>query len=211
MKTTYMQFSFLTLLLILFLPSCSIEKRIYNNGYYIDWHTSVKSAKNQELTAQDLATENYNNEVDQQITEMNSSADGSLKDVSEELEKIVETPEKNSASTDYSGFTLKQIMQMPGSVIKSEIKNEFHKLKTLDVKAPVAPKKMSAIIKIAIILTGLAVISLIIAFWSWYFYLIKGIVAGGAPGVSTYKIFLVSGLISLALGLTLFILYWITH
>lgn len=197
--------------MIITFSSCSVEKRMFNKGYYIDWHSSAKSTNNQASKSQDLATENSTKEVDRDVTEhIETNAPKTIVSAESEIEKVAEIAETDQVSTEFKGYSFSQIMKMPKSAVKTEIKNEFRKLKTLDLKAPApAPRKMSTIIKLAIIITGLAMISLIIAFWSWYFYLLSGIT--GTAGVPVYRIFLLTGLISLALGLTLFILYWLTH
>jgi len=66
----------LTLLFIistLLISSCSIQKRVYNNGYHITWNTMHKSMNNcsQELLTEDKAeSKNPENEIDQVPTKL---------------------------------------------------------------------------------------------------------------------------------------------
>ena len=47
MKSHSQIFSFFIFILLIILPSCTVEKRIYNNGYKIDWRFSNNSISNQ--------------------------------------------------------------------------------------------------------------------------------------------------------------------
>lgn len=47
MKSHSQIYYFLIFILLIILPSCTVEKRIYNNGYKIDWRFSNNSISNQ--------------------------------------------------------------------------------------------------------------------------------------------------------------------
>lgn len=58
---------------ILLISSCSIQKRVYNNGYYIIWNSKHKSLNNssKELLTEDKAeTKNSENEIEQVPTKL---------------------------------------------------------------------------------------------------------------------------------------------
>ena len=211
MKTNRIQFYFLTLLLMTLFSSCSIQKRTFNQGYYFNWHFSSKTklaekqtSENESVVKESLASEKEFIKESSDLNEENF-AENNLKN---ETDRHLDDQESVVAATERKHSSFSQIMDLPRSVIKSEIKSELRKLRDTQFMAPPA-RKMSIVLKLAIIFSGLAIISLIIAFWSWYFYVIGGLV--GTASVPTFRIFLIAGLISLALGLFLFILHWLTN
>ena len=211
MKTNRIQFYFLTLLLMTLFSSCSIQKRTFNQGYYFNWHFSSKTklaekqtSENESVVKESLASEKEFIKESSDLNEENF-AENNLKN---ETDRHLDDQESVVAATERKHSSFSQIMDLPRSVIKSEIKSELRKLRDIQFMAPPA-RKMSIVLKLAIIFSGLAIISLIIAFWSWYFYLLGGLV--GTATVPTFRIFLIAGLISLALGLFLFILHWLTN
>jgi hypothetical protein len=213
MKTNRIQFYFVTLLLVTVFSSCSIQKRTFNKGYYVDWHFSSKSNSAEKGTSEnELALQGSSaskKDFIQESSDLNKEtyAENDLKN---EIESRLYDPEvathRSAAERKHPSFS--QIMDMPRTVVRSEIKNELRQLRNPEFMSPPA-RKMSVVLKLAIIFSGLAILSLIIAFWSWYFYVL-GSLAGTAT-VPAFRIFLITGLISLALGLFLFIIYWLTH
>lgn len=211
MKTNRIQFYFLTLLLMTLFSSCSIQKRTFNQGYYFNWHFSSKTklaekqtSENESVVKESLASEKELIKESSDLNEENFAEN----DLKNETDRHLDDQESVVAATERKHSSFSQIMDLPRSVIKSEIKSELRKLRDTQFMAPPA-RKMSVVLKLAIIFSGLAIISLIIAFWSWYFYVIGGLV--GTATVPTFRIFLIAGLISLALGLFLFILHWLTN
>jgi hypothetical protein len=211
MKTNRIQFYFLTLLLMTLFSSCSIQKRTFNQGYYFNWHFSSKTklaekqtSENESVVKESLASEKEFIKESSDLNEKNFAEN----DLKNETDRRLDDQESVVATTERKHSSFSQIMDLPRSVIKSEIKSELRKLRDTQFMAPPA-RKMSVVLKLAIIFSGLAIISLIIAFWSWYFYILGGLV--GTATVPTFRIFLIAGLISLALGLFLFILHWLTN
>ncbi len=211
MKTNRIQFYFLTLLLMTLFSSCSIQKRTFNQGYYFNWHFSSKTklaekqtSENESVVKESLASEKEFIKESSDLNEENCAE----KNLKNETDRHLDDQESVVAATERKHSSFSQIMDLPRSVIKSEIKSELRKLRDTQFMAPPA-RKMSVVLKLAIIFSGLAIISLIIAFWSWYFYVLGGLV--GTATVPTFRIFLIGGLISLALGLFLFILHWLTN
>ena len=211
MKTNRIQFYFLTLLLMTLFSSCSIQKRTFNQGYYFNWHFSSKTklaekqtSENESVVKESLASEKEFIKESSDLNEENFAEN----DLKNETDRHLDDQESVVAATERKHSSFSQIMDLPRSVIKSEIKSELRKLRDIQFMAPPA-RKMSIVLKLAIIFSGLAIISLIIAFWSWYFYVLGGLV--GTATVPTFRIFLIAGLISLALGLFLFILHWLTN
>lgn len=211
MKTTRIQFYFLPLLLVTVFSSCSIQKRTFNQGYYVDWHLSSKSkAAEKQASDSEMAAKVQSASERVYVKETGDLSEESFAEYTPEngTAENADHPESASAEAERKQPSFSEIIDMPRTVVRSEIKNELRRHRDPQFTAPKA-RKMSIVVKLAIIFSGLAVLSLIIAFWSWYFYFLGGLV--GTATVPTFRIFLIAGLISLALGLFLFILYWLTH
>ena len=106
-----------------------------------------------------------------------------------------------------------QLIQSKNEVSKFQNRNK-EVLNRLDGKIEKAHshalstrRKMSTILKLAIIFAGLGIIALIVGFFSWYFYFLTTIT--GTVTAPLYPTLLSAGLVSVAIGLFLFIAYWL--
>ena len=109
-------------------------------------------------------------------------------------------------------MSLREIYKMPKASIKNEIKKEILKIK--NNKALTPRGRMSIIVKLAIILTGLGLVLLIVSFWLWIFNVGSNIYdpyTGTYESSSYSKLPLVIGLVTLAAGLFLFILSFLAN
>lgn len=72
------KFTLLSLLAVLILAACTVEKRIYRNGYNVQWHSSLK-VKNQAnesvVTEEAMASQQTNDAATQKVREVQKEQD----------------------------------------------------------------------------------------------------------------------------------------
>ena len=199
------------LLVLLLISSCSIEKRRYSSGYYMSnkSNTTKPQQKNVEQTiveytdlensavTNDLLSKNIEPLIEQKETARNTDISKSSSELSSDIKPQAE----------------QQYIQSKNEVKKFNNRNP-EGLNTLNKKVKKAhdyalstKRKMSPILKLAIIFTGLGIIALIVGFFSWYFYVLTTIT--GTVTAPLYPTLLSAGVVTLAIGLFLFIAYWI--
>ena len=217
MALKYINNSLVIILSILFISSCTIHNRVNKYGYSVKFkHTASSKNKNLETTniklnEADLLVEELDNqslntkEVEVKISadESNIKSGGLNIDNSENenLELNIEGSEIISPLDKQ--MSLREIYKLPRSSIKNEIKKEFKKFKALTPR-----RRLSIVLKLAIIFTALSLVLLIVSFWLWYFEFISELYPNNDGGGDNYyaQILLISGLATLGLGLFLFIL-----
>lgn len=199
------------LLVLLLISSCSIEKRRYSSGYYMSnkSNTTKPQQKNVEQTiveytdlensavTNDLLSKNIEPLIEQKETARNTDISKSSSELSSDIKPQAE----------------QQYIQSKNEVKKFNNRNP-EGLNTLNKKVEKAhayalstKRKMSPILKLAIIFTGLGIIALIVGFFSWYFYVLTTIT--GTVTAPLYPTLLSAGVVTLAIGLFLFIAYWL--
>jgi preprotein translocase subunit SecF len=208
-------YSMVIILSLLFISSCTLHKRIDKKGYLFEVkHKSSKENKNVEVAN----IESNENEVlveELDIQTLNSNNSKSIKLANESNvesdELSIENNENEIISPLDKQMSLREIYKMPKASIKNEIKKEILKIK--NNKALTPRGRMSIIIKLAIILTGLGLVLLIVSFWLWLFTAAYSIdpYSGTSEPSSKATLPLVIGLVTLAAGLFLFILSFLAN
>jgi hypothetical protein len=208
--------NYFSMLVVILLASCSMEKQLYSKGFHVEWNLNSKS----EIVKTD--TINIENKVDRQKKLANTI---SIKKITKHLknsENIVKVEDKKHESlTDNYKTNTKisyKILNSHNLSIK-EINKEDLKERKLTFKEtksksfiPKTPKrKVHILTKLGLILLGIGLILLIVGFWTWYFALISAIggTATVVTGTSLYSTFFMAGLINLFAGLALLIVRWI--
>jgi hypothetical protein len=209
-------YSMVIILSLLFISSCTLHKRIDKKGYLFEVkHKSSKENKNVEVAnIESNENEVLVEELDIQTLNSNNSKSINLANESnvESDELSIENNENEIISPLDKQMSLREIYKMPKASIKNEIKKEILKIK--NNKALTPRGRMSIIVKLAIILTGLGLVLLIVAFWLWIFNagnLVYDAYSGTYEQSSYSKLPLVIGLVTLAAGLFLFILSFLAN
>ncbi len=211
--------SLVLILSLLFISSCTLHKRIDKNGYFVEFkHKSAANNNSFETANMDLNESNVyveaenkslsTNNFEGNITaEASSNKSGDLNIDNENSEVNLEGSEIQIIAPLDKQLTLREINKMSKSTIKSEIKKEVSKIKKFKALTP--RRRMSIILKLAIILTGVSLVLLIISFWLWIFNagnIYYDAYTGTYLQSSYNSAFLVAGLVTLGAGLFLFIL-----
>lgn len=203
--------SLLLFLIIFLINSCTLEKRRYSSGYYMS--SKSNSTRTQQKNGEQTIVENTTVE---NSAEMNNLVPENI----EHLADQKESARNNSASKGSSKFlnadktqSEQQLIQSKNEVSKfkkrnKEVLNRLDgKIENANAYALSTRRKMSTILKLAIIFAGLGIIALIVGFFSWYFYFLTTIT--GTVTAPLYPTLLSAGLVSVAIGLFLFIAYWL--
>ena len=199
------------LLALLLISSCSIEKRRYSSGYYMSAKSNpIKPQKN------NVEPTNIENKIVENSTVTNDLFSKNIEPLPEQKETGRNTNISISSSELSSAVKTQseqQHVQSQNEVQKFDNRNP-EGLNRLDGKIEKAHayslstrRKMSPILKMAIIFTGLGIIALIVSFFSWYFYVLSSMT--GTSVTPLYTRLLSAGLVSIAVGLFLFIAYWL--
>ena len=201
-----------TILTVLSLASCTMEKRLYSSGFHINWKgdndADVSKVEVDTMSTKMKSTQAHiytktkskrfsNNGTAQNL--MNKSVLNSA--IASNSYNIKELPKiKESAINTIHDLKLTKSL-------KEEIKFSLENKNFKNQKSTPQPrrKEMSLFTKLGLILLGIGLLLLIISFWSWYFTLF---------GISTTYVvpdmFLFAGGASLIAGLLLLIIRWVT-
>lgn len=203
----------LVIILSLLISSCSVEKKRYSNGYYISKHPRSFNIGS--------------NESESSIIPISTERDSTFKQVDKQFVENNILPQEKSVIERNSITTHSVASNFNDNLIKSNrIENDSNKdveqnkkreilFRNKDVEGKQLPladggrRKMSTVLKLAIIFTGLGIIALIVGFFSWYFFFLATVT--GTVTSPFYLTLLTYGLISFCLGLLLFITYWLSH
>jgi len=201
-----------TILTVLSLASCTMEKRLYSSGFHINWKgdndVDVSKVEVDTMSTKMKSTQAHiytktkskpfsNNGTAQNL--MNKSVLNSA--IASNSYNIKELPKINESAIN----TIHDLKLTKS--LKEEIKSSLENKNFKNQKSTPQPrrKEMSLFTKLGLILLGIGLLLLIISFWSWYFTLF---------GISTTYVvpdmFLFAGGASLIAGLLLLIIRWVT-
>jgi|694.fasta_scaffold17319_4 hypothetical protein len=202
--------SLLLFLIIFLINSCTLEKRRYSSGYYLS--NSCNSKK--------IRLNQINNAIqEKRYNEYSTVKEDSIQLNSESIVKET-TPLQNEVDEkSYDEIISQKTTKPEQCYVQSNnemkvsnnpiggIQNRNTKIENTQSNSLSTKRKMSTILKLAIIFTGLGIIALIVGFFSWYFYFLASVT--GTIAAPLYPTLLTAGLISLAVGIFLFIAFWL--
>ncbi|MFT7612631.1 MAG: hypothetical protein ACI9J3_001594 [Parvicellaceae bacterium] len=211
-KNVLLTISFLCVFIIM--NSCSIQKRHYRGGFNINWKGVDLSLKNRvnnknvfsdTLKSEDLAKATTLSDVNSYNDDDNPAVASIDIENNDEMPLLELSNKKNASSTIVNNRKLftSEISTISNLEIKQIIKERKD-----ESKEETEPRNgMPTLVKLGLILLGLGLIFLIVAFWTWYFALIGAI--AGVASTSSAGLFLTLGIMGSCIGLGLLIISWL--
>lgn len=113
----------------LFISSCSIQKRVYTNGYHITWNTKHKSSTNssKELLTETKATYNSENEIEQIQPEFEQQVSNDpieIKAISFIEQKIEKPTTKDLIRKTSERENVRQLKNISSHPLKKDLKTQ---------------------------------------------------------------------------------------
>jgi len=159
MKSHSQIFSFFIFILLIILPSCTVEKRIYTNGYKIDWkfsNNSISNQKEHKIIEKGVKAITQLNAVDTEMSVISSSEN--QEDTTDRIstnEVLIYNLIEQEINTE--SYPKKEVKNETEIIKKSAVKSKLKKLKAADTDSD---KQLNALALVAFIISIISIIFL---------------------------------------------------